>query len=171
MTDLELLADRLQAVEKQYARIKRILMLAVVVIAAGGIMGQVRGAEPRRALPPLQEPERRVPNIRTTVEDQIRANQFILVDRNGKERATLVADGAGSVFLVMFDSNGKPRADLSVSNFGPSLTLSDASGQPRAVFGSTTLVGSRVVDNGVVERNPASSLVLFDRNGKILWRP
>jgi hypothetical protein len=74
------------------------------------------------------------------------------------------------VFLVMFDAAGKTRANLSVANDGPSLVFYDASGQQRAIIGSTTLVASHVSQNGVIERGPPSSLVLFDKAGKLLWR-
>ena len=113
--------------------------------------------EADRARPPL-------------VESEVRSQHFVLVDEKGKERASLVADGAGSVFLVMFDTAGKTRANLSVSNDGPALVFYDATGQARTILGSTTLVGSHVNENGVAEKAPASSIVLFDRAGKLLFR-
>lgn len=70
----------------------------------------------------------------------------------------------------MFDAAGKTRANLSVSNDGPSLVLYDAAGRQRTVVGSTTLVGSHVNENGIAEKAPASSIVLMDRAGKLLWR-
>lgn len=124
------------------------------------------GQAPRRYDPPHTPAVQPQPAIET----QVRAHQFMLVDGNGKDRASLVADGAGSVFLVLFDTNGKTRADLSVGNYGPSLTFYDPSGQARTVLGSTMLVSSHVTENGTVERTPASSVVLFDRTGKLLWR-
>jgi hypothetical protein len=114
------------------------------------------------------------PELRTAasrvVEQEVRAHQFILVDADGKERASLVADRAGSVFLVLFDKNERGRANLSVSNDGPSLVFHDPDGKARAVFGSTSLVASHVNEKGVMERTPASSIVLFDRSGKLLFR-
>src|SRR5206468_2747100 len=110
------------------------------------------------------------PVPKPVVENEVRARHFVLVDDKGKERASLVADQAGSVFLVMFDSAGKTRANLSVSNDGPSLVLYDATSRQRAIIGSTTLVGSHVNENGIAEKGPASSIVLFDKSGKLLWR-
>src|SRR6267142_6646869 len=172
MTDLELFSNRLARVEKQNRIMKRILLLVVIGIGGLGIMGQGQKRQPGQELRILVQDsaEKRASAERSIVEDLVRARQFVLVDQSGKDRASLVTDAAGSVFLIMFDRNGKPRADLSVGNFGPSLTLLDPSGQARAVFGSTMLVGSHVSDNGAVERTPASSIVLFDRNGKLLWR-
>ncbi len=54
----------------------------------------------------------------------MRAEGFILTDEKGNERASMVTDGAGSVFLVLFDKNGRPRADLQVNNDGPEPELS-----------------------------------------------
>ena len=171
MTDLEFFSSRLAQVEKQNRRIKQVLLLVVIGIGGLGTMGQGQRQPGQELRILLQDSaEKRASAERSIVEDLVRARQFVLVDQSGKDRASLVTDAAGSVFLIMFDRNGKPRADLSVGNFGPSLTLLDPSGQARAVFGSTMLVGSHVSDNGAVERTPASSIVLFDRNGKLLWR-
>jgi hypothetical protein len=161
MTDLEMLSNRVHEMERKFRRIKQVLLLVGVVAVTGTIMGQERGrlrAESPQAARVLQP------------EEQVRAHEFTLVDMNGKDRASLVADGAGSVFLILFDKNGKSRVDLSVTNEGPSLTFRDPSGQARAVLGSTTLVGSHVSDNGVAERAAPSSIVLFDKNGKLISR-
>jgi hypothetical protein len=107
---------------------------------------------------------------RQTVEDEVRAHQIILVDWNGKERASLVADNAGSVFLVMSDRSGKARVNLSVSNYGSFFTFLDPSGQARTILGSTTTMPSHVNDNGIAELAPPSSIVFFDSKGKLLSR-
>jgi hypothetical protein len=110
------------------------------------------------------------PAPKAVVEEEVRAKHFVLIDAKGKERASLVADQAGSVFLVMFDSAGKTRANLSVSNDGPSLVFYDPTGRQRTIIGSTTVVASHVNENGIAEKGPASSIVLFDKSGKLLWR-
>jgi hypothetical protein len=46
----------------------------------------------------------------------------------------------------------------------------DTAGQQRTIIGSTTLVGSHVNENGIAEKAPPSSIVLFDKAGKLLWR-
>ena len=149
MTDMELLSERLERLEKRFRTTRAVAIIACIVIAAGVMMGQ--------APPP-------------TVEAEVRSQHFVLVDGKGKERASLVADAAGSVFLVLFDANGKTRANLSASNDGPSLIFYDAAGQARTIVGSTTMVASHVNENGIAERAPASSIVLLDRAGKLLWR-
>lgn len=170
MTDLELLSIRLRKLENALCWTKRIGILGCVLLAAIAVMAQVRPALPGEVLPSgrlrIEQPLGRA----TSIEDEVRAHQIILVDWNGKERASLVTDNAGSVFLVMSDAAGKSRVNLSVSNDGPALTFFDASGQARTILGSTTAVPSHVNNNGVAEVAPPSSIVLFDSKGKLLFR-
>ena len=175
MTDLELLSIRLARMESRFRWMKRAAIILAIVITGGALMAQIRPAPgPGQSLPGdvlggrlRVEGAQRNPPI---VEGEVRAEHFILVDAKGKERASLVTDGAGSVFLVMFDAAGKTRVNLSVSNEGPSLIFYDPSGQARTVVGSTTLVPSHVNDNGIAEKAPPSSVVLFDKGGKLLFR-
>ncbi len=179
MTDLELISNRVLKMENRLRWMKVLAIIALIVIAAGAIMGQASrppqvpiGLDQVDELKQLQRERPLSGQVgpRPTVESEVRSQHFVLVDEKGKERASLVADGAGSVFLVMFDAAGKTRANLSVSNDGPSLVFYDPSGQARTVVGSTTLVASHVNENGVAERAAASSIVLFDRTGKLVWR-
>jgi|SoiMethySBSTD1v2_1073268.scaffolds.fasta_scaffold1363242_2 hypothetical protein len=171
MTDLELLSRRLAQTERRVRWMTRGAILAGIAIMAVAGIAQVQDKVlPGDVLPngTIRLPQAK--SAKPSVEAEVRANHFVLVDEKGKDRASLVADNAGSVFLVMFDAAGKTRANLSVSNDGPSLVLYDATGRQRTIIGSTTLVGSHVNDNGVAEKGPASSIVLFDRAGKLLWR-
>jgi hypothetical protein len=163
MTDVELLTMRLQGLERSYRRLKRGVLVAGLLITAGTAVAQVIGD------PPFILSQQRS-SQKPPVEAEIRSQHFVLVDAKGRERASLVADGAGTGFLVMFDGAGKTRASLSVGNEGPSFILYDASGQQRTVIGSTRAVASHVNDGGIAEREPASSIVLFDKAGKLIWR-
>jgi hypothetical protein len=166
---VELLAARLQKLEQRFRWMKRAAILLGLLVTTGTAMAQLQPElDPFRLLrrPLTQRDAIQQPSV----EAEVRSHHFVLVDEKGKERASLVADGAGSVFLVMFDAAGKTRANLSVSNDGPSLVFYDPSGQQRAIIGSTTIVGSHVNENGIAEKGPASSIVLFDKAGKLLWR-
>jgi hypothetical protein len=162
MTDLELLSERLAQVETRLRWVTRAALVLVLGILASVVMAQ--GQQELRILQADKPPQP------PSVEAEVRAQHFTLVDSKGRERASLVADNAGSVFLVMFDTARKTRANLSVSNEGPSLVFYDAAGQQRTIIGSTTLVGSHVNENGIAEKAPPSSIVLFDKAGKLLWR-
>lgn len=168
MTELEMLTHRLHQVEVVYRRFRRGAVLAALMFGAV-LFGAA--AQSRPIIQGTPQVTGTGAPARPAVEEVIRARQFVLVDGAGKERASLVADGAGSVFLVMFDPNGRPRADMSVTPYGPSINFHDPNGKPRTIIGSTTLVSSHVAsEDGVVERNTPSSIVLFDGTGKLLWR-
>ena len=172
MTDLELLSRRLERLETRFRWMKRTAILLLLLITTGTATAQL--PPELRPFRLLQQPSRTSPDQPATqkrpVEAEVRSQHFVLVDDKGRERASLVADGAGSAFLVMFDAAGKTRVNLSVGNEGPSLVLYDAAGRQRTIVGSTTLVASHVNENGIAERAPASSVVLFDKSGKLLWR-
>src|SRR2546423_10817885 len=110
MTDLELISIRLARIENRFRWMKGVAIIAFMVIAAGAIRAQAPRPLPPElprpgiALPNGQLRVETVPRNNSLVESEVRAEHFILVDTKGKERASLVTDGAGSVFLVMFDA-------------------------------------------------------------------
>jgi hypothetical protein len=75
----------------------------------------------------------------------------------------------GQANLQFFDkSKAARRAMLTISADGaPSLELFDASGNTRAVLGNSELEAPKT---GTVEKRPESSLVLFDKDGKVIWQ-
>jgi len=180
MTEVELLSKRVETLEVRFTWVKRLTVLGCIMVAGGVMMAQTQGPatipqgldqlDPLVTAPQLRRDGQPVQQVKTPVEAEIRAQHFVLVDDKNKERASLVSDAAGSVFLVMFDTTGKPRATLSVGNDGPSLVFYDRSGQQRTIIGSTSSVASHVNENGIAEKSPASSIILFDRTGKLLWR-
>ena len=102
MTDLELLSNRLKRLESHFRWIRTIAVVACVLVVAIALMAQVRGV-PGDVLPSgrliIGGQARGVANV----QDEVRARHFILVDDKGKERASLVSDNTGAVFLVMYD--------------------------------------------------------------------
>jgi hypothetical protein len=63
---------------------------------------------------------------------------------------------------------GKDRAALELSpELGPRLMLRDAQGTARATLGAEA---TETIRTGVVQRYPESSLILFDKDSKVLWR-
>jgi hypothetical protein len=171
MTDLEMLSSRVLKLETRLRRMTRTALAIGLLITTGAVMAQVRiQSLPGEVLPNgrlVTDSQKSVP---PAAETEVRSKHFILVDSKGKDRASLVADTAGSVFLVMFDAAGKTRVNLSVGNDGPSLVFYDTVSRARTIIGSTTLVGSHVNENGIAEIAPPSSIVLFDKAGKLLWR-
>ena len=74
----------------------------------------------------------------------------------------------GTAGFTMRDSQGKKRASLDVDfSDGASMNLYDKDGKTvRATFGNVTL---QTIRTGGIQQRPASSLVLFDKDGKVLW--
>ncbi|NIA08179.1 MAG: hypothetical protein GWP14_11195 [Actinobacteria bacterium] len=60
----------------------------------------------------------------------IRANAFILLDEQGRERGALSMYSFGPA-LTLLDEKNKTRAVLSVGKEGPNLSLADEKGKPR----------------------------------------
>ncbi len=169
MDEIRELTRRIDLLETQNRRIKKAAALMLITAAATLVMGQIP-QQPIR-IPP--NGPGRVEGVQTppvSDEGRLRAQAFVLVDEKGKERASLVTDGGGSVFLVMFDKDGRPRADMQVGNYGPSINFYDPNAKTRLVIGSTTMVASHVSNEGILEKNTPSSIVMFDAAGKLLWR-
>ncbi len=151
------LTERVEKLEGQNRRLKQIGAVVLVIAAAVLLMGQ---ASPNR-----------------TVE----ANEFILTDSGGRERAKLhmasygpelvlktgkaqarlavggTSGGFGGVkpYLVLHDETGEARVSLDVGRSGPDLTFRDGSGQTRANL-------------HLLEEGPVA--VLYDKDKKVLWK-
>jgi hypothetical protein len=130
------------------------------------------------------------------VTDEIRAKRFTVIDQSGTKRAELAMWGPGEPRLALFDARGIERASLALwLNGAPDLILRDRhEGAPRLLLGLTTdkdeprlrlqdglaegrrlraVVGHIELDapsSGATVRLPASSVVLFDNNGKVVWK-
>ena len=90
-----------------------------------------------------------------------------LRDEKGKLRATLAVFPDGNPILGLYDEKGKSRATLGLlRDGGPSLTFCDEKGRSRAELGVSSL---ETIRTGAVEKRAESSLVLFDKDGKVLW--
>lgn len=102
--------------------------------------------------------------------DEIRAKLALdgleLRDGKGHVRAAFVLRDSPALMFV--DEGGVPGAWLSVRNDGTTaLELSDERARTRAVLGTTDLVTTRT---GAETKTAVSSLVLFDKDGKVLWK-
>jgi hypothetical protein len=85
----------------------------------------------------------------------------------GRLRAALSVGSDGQPSLEFYDAKGELRAALGTDSGGrPSLGLADEQGKPRAVLGALAL---KTIGTGATEQRAESSLVLFDKEGKVLW--
>lgn len=93
---------------------------------------------------------------------------LFLYDMEGKGRAVFgLTDNADPV-LSFYDNQSKQRALLGLApdNGEPALTLYGRDTNPLALFGSTDL--ERTYHESI-EKRPASSLILFGKDGNIIW--
>jgi hypothetical protein len=87
--------------------------------------------------------------------------------REARYRLSLGLEG-GWPTLQFMDGGGEYRTIMDLGPDGsPSLEFRDRKGTARAVLGTA---GLRTVRTGSTERTAESSLVLFDKDGKVLWR-
>lgn len=91
-----------------------------------------------------------------------------LYDRGGNNFIALAVLPDSSAHLQLFDQAGKLRITLGTAPDGsPDLELLDQSKTLRAALGSVQLEDRRT---GSVETRSPSSLVLFGKDGKVLWQ-
>lgn len=109
-TMVEALGQRLDRLERENRRVKRVGAVVLVGIAAAALMGQAR-----------------------TAGRKMEAERFVVLDSSGKRRAELGVWPDGWAGLAIFDLDGKGRAGLRLAPDGaPSLALFDPDGKKRA---------------------------------------
>ena len=99
---------------------------------------------------------------------------FVTVSNNDVDASLSVAGRSGGLRVShkvtgrgILDTE-KGTVELNLSDGAPSLRLSDRlMGHPSSVLGHSGLVETRT---GIETKRPASSLVLFDRDGKVIWK-
>ena len=160
------LAKRLDCLERENRSLKRAGTFVILGIAAVLIMGQ---AKPRDGAKMAE------------------AERFVLRDESGKVRAKLEVVNETVVFGV-HDEDGTVRASLAMVKSGaPSLSLYDKDGNTRAILGYTELETTRTLTKledtstgmvmkyettrtGKITKRAESSLVLFGKDGKVIWQ-
>jgi hypothetical protein len=89
-------------------------------------------------------------------------------DRHRASRMVLNAIDNGPMGLFFYDAGGRLRSLLDIEPDGsPALALFDENRTSRAILGHTELDGGKA---GTTERRQASSLLLFDKTGRVIWR-
>ncbi|MGB9594796.1 MAG: hypothetical protein ACPL7B_00835 [Candidatus Poribacteria bacterium] len=100
-------------------------------------------------------------------EISIQAQDFRLVSKDGKVKAALsISPDTGEPFLIINGKDGKYRLMLNLDHDSPQIILRDDKAQTRLVIG-TTEITNRI--KGTIERRPESSLIMFNKDGKLIW--
>lgn len=108
LTSQDNLLVRVEKLERQNRRMKRIGCGIFIVVGAVLLMGQTH----QPAIPVA-----------------VTARAFVLVDQNGSTRARLSTLPSGPI-LVLYDAKGNPRMILDGREPSPGLTIATASGEP-----------------------------------------
>ena len=147
--------QRLDRLERENLRWRRIGFLVLVVIAAVVLMGQAKPSK---------------------VAKVIEAEEIIIRDKNKQIRVSisslgihvLNAEEVTSVFSdgITLGTRKLRLMVLSNTSTGPSLSLVDRQGNIRALLGASL----EMTGTGTVTRRAESSLALFDQKGEVIWR-
>ena len=109
----------------------------------------------------------------------IRAQAFVLIDREGKPRMDMRVAQNDSAHLVMMDREGLPRISFNVlTPGGADIVLRDQLGQPRAALSVLpdgrpglslydTLGTTRAAVGILTDEQPR--VVLYDQHGQVRW--
>lgn len=190
--NMESLARRLERVERENRRLRRGAVAVVGVIVAAILMGQ--GGSKGRIIEAegfhlMDAAGARRGGLFTSPDGAV---GLALYGKDGKALAMLAVEADTSPSLWFTDKDGNTRVRLGIGskennapfNLGApggkasvalfakpdgtaSLNLFDKEGKERATLGHTAL---EMLRTGAVEQTAASSLVLFDKEGKVLWK-
>ncbi|MCZ6624409.1 MAG: hypothetical protein O7B35_09320 [Deltaproteobacteria bacterium] len=89
----------------------------------------------------------------------------LVIDQGNYNISILSTIGSG--FLSVSDKEFGEIVTLSVSKDSTSFIINDTSRNTRLVLGNTSL---ETTDTGTKTRTAESSLVLFDKKGKVIWK-
>ena len=136
--------ERLANLELQLGRVKRRnrWLVGIVLLVALGVV-----------IPAVLETTAFQAWTAAGAGNKVRANAFILEDKNGKVLALLDANEDGPI-LCLNDKNGKPRAWLAVWETGPDLVMIDEDRKTR--------IAMKVDENG-------PGLTLYDESKAVIW--
>ena len=134
---MDTIEQRLQVLERDVQRSRRssrtLLLIFVAfscIAAAQGVTPQGSKSTTREQTPPMDAS--RPPEGNSARQDRLRtveADQFVLLDRLGRSRLTMVVTDGGPA-ISMFDEKGQKRLELVQSDVSSGLRLSDSSESP-----------------------------------------
>lgn len=98
----------------------------------------------------------------------IQAQELRLVDKKGNPLIALAtSEATGEPFLVMYSKkDNKYRFMIDIDDNNPRLIMRDKDAQTRIVLGSAEVTSKL---RGTTEKKPISSIVMFDKDGKLIW--
>ena len=171
------LVQRLERLEQDHRALKRIGLMALVMIAAIAMIGQAAS----RNVSKLVEAEKFVVrdangNPRAELEVSNGSARLLLSDQEGETRARLVVKAGGEAGLFLLGNDARPSVMLGVDEKGSPYLQFDKNGEWRALLtvlpeGTPVLTFVDEAGNsrfGIsAEPDGSVGLILFDQDGKI----
>jgi hypothetical protein len=151
---LTALVQRIESLERDNRRWKRGATLAVLLVAAAGLMGHA--------------------STRT-----VDAHKYVLRDAENRPRAELAMDGKQSLALRFKDESGMPRLTLGIEGESAVVVLNDKSSKPRATLtvlphGTPSLTmydeAGKVRAELALSREGTPALSIIERDGLLKWK-
>lgn len=99
----------------------------------------------------------------------IQAQELRLVDKKGNPLIALaISETTGEPFLIIYSKkDNKYRFMVDIDgDSNPRLIMRDKEAQTRIVLGSAEVTSKL---RGTIEKKPVSSIVMFDKDGKLVW--
>ena len=143
--------ERLSNLELQLRRVKKrnkLLLIVIILVSFWVVVPAISDLIASRVV--VQGPD----ITQQILAGSIRANEFVLWDKDYKTRAVLNVAGEGSV-LSFCDQNGIERASLGVWGEGPRLYLADENGKNRIILSV---------------RKGEPQITVLDENKTAIWR-
>jgi len=162
------LEQRLEKLERENRWMRRIGAVAVALVGACVLVGQVDKELPDLVVRSLKvkDGNGRVRAWLGTLPDG--SPHLRLTSEDLRIRANLATHADGSASLALIDKSYMVRAMLTTDADGsPSLNLADKDGQDRAVLGVIT-TADKVT--GAKTTTAENTLTLYDGKGKVLWQ-
>ncbi len=134
---MDTIEQRLQVLERDLQRSRRSSRTLLLLLVALSCIAAAQGVTPQASKPttPEQAPPmdaNRPPEGNSARQDRLRtveADQFVLLDRLGRSRLTMVVTDGGPA-ISMFDEKGQKRLELVQSDVSSGLRLLDSSESP-----------------------------------------
>ncbi len=134
---MDTIEQRLQVLERDLQRSRRSSRTLLLIFVAFSCIAAAQGVTPQgsKSTTPEQTPPMdasRPPEGNSARQDRLRtveADQFVLLDRLGRSRLTMVVTDGGPA-ISMFDEKGQKRLELVQSDVSSGLRLSDSSESP-----------------------------------------
>ena len=178
---------RILKLERQNHRIKQIGVTALIVIGSLLVMGEARSRKSVEANEFVLLDNGGNVGANLALNKKFGNPEMHFFDEKGKTMLSLAGGGPSDNWggsMILFDGQGRDRAIFQANLDKPSLTMSNSKGDIQAGLGPGFLdvsdgegfqaalgtMGLETPSTGETRRTSAASLVLLDKDKKVIWK-